>query len=70
MRSQRDVGRKPTARTCRFQLGTRLLPKLARRLQFLYRFLLFLIVYNNLGHLLFARKLTPLVKTHRVLKQF
>jgi len=35
-----------------------------------YRFLPFLFVYNNLGHLLFARKLTPMTKTGGALTQF
>jgi len=48
----------------------RLLCKLARQLQTVYGFLPFLFLYNNLGHLLFAQKLTPTVKTHRVLTQF
>ena len=41
------------------QLGEHLLCKLARGLQTLYRFLPFSFIYNNLGHLLFAQKLTP-----------
>jgi hypothetical protein len=36
-----------------------LLPKLARQSHFFYGFLSFLILYNSLVHLLFARELSP-----------
>jgi hypothetical protein len=52
------------------QLGEHLLGKLARQLQTLHRFLSFLFVSNNLGLLLFARKLTPTLGTDRVLSRF
>ncbi len=50
--------------------GDHLLCKLATQLQTLYRFLRFLFVYNKLGHLLFAQRLTPMSKTDGVLAQF
>jgi hypothetical protein len=50
--------------------GMRLLCKLVRRLQTLYRFTSLSFFYNNLGHLLFAQKLSPTIKTDRVLTQF
>jgi hypothetical protein len=52
------------------QLGEHLLCKLDRELLTFYRFLSFVFVYNNLGRLLFAQKLTPVIKTDRVLTQF
>jgi len=49
---------------------SRVLCKVARRLHSLYCFLSLLLISNNLGHLLFARKLTPAAKTNRVLTHF
>jgi hypothetical protein len=52
------------------QLGEHLLCKLAKQLQTLYRFIPFSLIYNNLGHLPFAQKLSPMAKADRVLTQF
>src|SRR6516165_8588262 len=55
---------------CKHKALGHLLTKLPRQLHTLYRFLSLLLIPNNLGHLLFARKLTPTAKTDRVLTHF
>ena len=52
------------------QLGEHLLCKLTGQLQTLCRFLSLLFVSNNLGHLLFAQKLTQALATDSVLTHF